>query len=47
MNHPKYYQELFNLMSNEHGLTLTESEMEEIIIVSLDIIRKMSTESIA
>lgn len=27
------YQELFNLLSDEHELTLLESEMEEIIIV--------------
>jgi len=27
-------QELFNLMKNEHGLTLTQTEMQEIIEIS-------------
>lgn len=28
----KFYQPLFELMSNEHNLILTESELDEIIV---------------
>jgi ABC-type sugar transport system ATPase subunit len=32
-----YYQKLFNYMSNEHGVILLESEMQEIIEICDDI----------
>jgi hypothetical protein len=35
-----YYQELFNLMADEHGLTLLEQDMQEIIHV----VNKISVE---
>lgn len=37
------YQPLFNLMSKEHGLTLVESEMDEIILT----VNKMMADSFA
>lgn len=37
-----YYQGLFNLMHNEHGLTLTISEMDEIISESQKVVNKIS-----
>ena len=36
------YQSLFNLMSKQYGLTLTISEMDEIIRESLKVINEMS-----
>lgn len=35
------YQELFNLMSYEHGLTLTTSEMDEIIQTCLKTVQRI------
>ena len=32
------YQQLFDLMSKEHGLNLTQSEMQEIISVSKKVV---------
>jgi hypothetical protein len=34
------YQELFDLMANEHDLILLQSEMDEIIIASQNVVKK-------
>lgn len=36
------YQGLFNLMSNQHGLTLTISEMEDIVLEALKVVNKIN-----
>jgi predicted small metal-binding protein len=36
------YQKLFNHMSEEHGLTLLESEMDEIIQHSLNVVKQLN-----
>ncbi len=36
------YQGLFNLMSNQHGLTLTTSEMNDIIIEAQKVVNKIN-----
>jgi len=38
-----HYQGLFNLMSNEHNLILTISEMDEIIIEAQRVVNKISS----
>ena len=42
--HVDAYQELFNHMNEEHGLTLLESEMDEIIRLSLMFVEKYNEE---
>lgn len=41
------YQGLFNLMSKEHGITLTISEMDEIITEAKNVVDTIYLESIA
>lgn len=40
------YQEFFNFMSQEHNLTLTISEMDEIVIEAQALVKKLSIASI-
>ena len=40
------YQGLFNLMSKEHNLILTISEMDEIIIESQKVVNKISSKPV-
>jgi len=37
------YQEFFNFMSQEHDLTLTISEMDEIVSESQKLVKKLAT----
>lgn len=43
--HMEAYQELFSHMANEHGLTLLQSEMDEIIRLSKKVVIKYDSVS--
>lgn len=40
------YQPLFDLMSKEHGLVLTESEMQEIILKALEVSNNLDVQEL-
>ena len=40
------YQEFYNFMSQEHNLTLTISEMDEIVMEAQRLVKKLSTPNI-